>query len=165
MKKLIFITIVIAFFLFFLTACGLIEFNYKRTIWINPDVECCGVKDPINNLEWLKEYYEDSYFNENNTLDYQSYGFIYVFENDSSLESFVVTRIYQYNDWPCWFQLYTCEGKLIEQGFYFGSKLEYANSDVSFQEKQIQYIAPRELDREFFNTHTLLHIKNYSNIL
>ena len=54
MKQHIF---VLAFF------CSLIfigcerERNYERTTWVNPDVECCGVKDPLNNLEWLNERY------------------------------------------------------------------------------------------------------------
>ncbi len=30
-----------------------VKIDKKRTIWINQDVECCGVKDPANNLEWL----------------------------------------------------------------------------------------------------------------
>ena len=51
MKKLIFI--------FSLSALILVgcEKHYECTIWVNTDVECCNVKNPIDNLEWLKELY------------------------------------------------------------------------------------------------------------
>ena len=77
MKQCIF---VIAFFCVLIFAgC---ERNYERTIWVNPDVECCGIKDPLNNLEWLKEWYEDSYFNEELVLGAKIYGeFILLYQN------------------------------------------------------------------------------------
>ena len=49
MKKLIFF---ISLSVLILVGCE--EKKYECTsTWINPDVECCGVSDPINNLEWL----------------------------------------------------------------------------------------------------------------
>ena len=94
MKKLLFF---ISLFMFALVGCERernYERNYERTIWINLDVECCGVKDPLNNLEWLKEWYEDSYFNEEKVLDYEEYAeFIFVYENDSSKEDMIVRKI------------------------------------------------------------------------
>ena len=81
MKKSIFIIAIFA--LISLAGCEKnCEKNYERTIWVNPDVECCGVKDPLNNLVWLKEWYEDSYFNKGKRLDYEKYAeFIFVYEN------------------------------------------------------------------------------------
>ena len=29
------------------------KIDKQRTVWVNQDIECCGVKDPANNLEWL----------------------------------------------------------------------------------------------------------------
>ena len=80
MKRLIFF---ISLFMFVLVGCERernYERNYERTIWINPDVECCGVKDPLTNLEWLKEWYEFSLSIEENELSYPIYGFIYIFK-------------------------------------------------------------------------------------
>lgn len=153
MKKLIFF---ISLSLLALVGC---EHNYERTIWVNPDVECCGVKDPLNNLEWLNNWYKDSYFNKENELDYQSYGFIYIFENDSTSEKFIVTRIRKYyNNHPNWFQLYTCEGNLIDCGIYSDYNTEYANPDIVFKKSNKQYIEPRQciMCTDFFNTHTMV---------
>ena len=48
MKRLFFILLSL------LILVGCEEKKYECTsTWINPDVECCGVSDPINNLEWL----------------------------------------------------------------------------------------------------------------
>ena len=78
MKRLIFF---IPLFLFMLVGCekkrsennsNPIEkpIEYERTVWINPDVECCGVKDPINNLGWLKEASEfDEYKNQQKQIE------------------------------------------------------------------------------------------------
>lgn len=54
MKRHIF---VIAFFCSLIFA-GCEERKYECTdIWENHDVECCGVEDPLNNLEWLNEFH------------------------------------------------------------------------------------------------------------
>ena len=50
MKRLFFISLSL------LILVGCEEKKYECTsTWINPDVECCGVSDPINNLEWLNK--------------------------------------------------------------------------------------------------------------
>lgn len=49
MKKLFFFIL-----LSLLTFVGCEERKYECTnVWENHDVECCGIKDPLNNLEWL----------------------------------------------------------------------------------------------------------------
>ena len=158
MKKLMFF-VLLSLFLF--VGC---EKRYERTIWVNSDVECCGVKDPLRNLLWLKEWYIDSYFYEGNELDHHSYGFVYVFENDSTSEKFVVTRIDKYNNFPDWFQLYTCDVNLIDEGVYWDYSSEYANPDVVFQKFNIQHIEARECVAcyEFFDTHTLVDTMAYN---
>ena len=93
MKKLIFF---ISLSLLILVGC---ERNYERTIWVNPDVECCGVKDPLNNLEWLNSWYRSSYFNV--IINYPTYQIVYIFNNDSTSEDFIVTRTFgnSYNNY------------------------------------------------------------------
>ena len=159
MKRLIFF---ISLSLLILVGCEG-EHNYERTIWVNPDVECCGVKDPLNNLEWLNNWYDSSFFNEDNELERHSYGFIYVFENDSTLENFIVTRINKYNNSSDWFQLYTCNGNLIDEGVYWDYNLEYANPDVLFQNSKNQYSPPRGcvMCGVFFETHALVDTMAY----
>ena len=75
MKKLIFL---ILLSLLILVGCERkrSEHNYERTIWVNPDVECCGVKDPLNNLGWLKE---ESRFYEYNEAPPTNYNYIFYF--------------------------------------------------------------------------------------
>lgn len=155
MKKLIFITIVIVFFLFFLAACGLIEFNYKRTIWINPDVECCGVKDPINNLEWLTEWYEDSYFNI--VINYPTSQIIYLFSNDTTFEHFVVTKTFG-NNYDNYFQIFTCDGELLDEGRYYNYDYDsdYVNIDILYSKKQMIMVPYCELCSDFFENHILI---------
>ena len=157
MKKLIFF---ILLSLLILVGC---EKRYERTIWVNSDVECCGGKDPLNNLEWLNDWYDSSFFNEENELERHSYGFIYVFENDSTLENFVVTRIHKYKNYPSWFQLYTCDGELIDEGIYWDYNSEYATPDVVFQKSNSQYIEPRGcvMCGVFFDAHVLVDTMAY----
>ena len=59
MKKLIFF---ILLSMLILVGCSVkknrnftyVKTDKDRTVWINQNVKCCGVKDPANNLEWLK---------------------------------------------------------------------------------------------------------------
>ncbi|MBR5824019.1 MAG: hypothetical protein IKY67_07740 [Paludibacteraceae bacterium] len=82
MKKLIFF---ISLSLLTLVGC---EKNYERTIWVNPDVECCGVKDPINNIEWLKDLWDNRilhYFQ-----DSEGYSYFLLYRNKKTSEDFIV---------------------------------------------------------------------------
>ena len=150
MKKLIFF---ISLFLLTLMGC---ERNYKRTIWINPDVECCGVKDPINNLEWLKEWCEDSYFNEELILDAKIYGeFIFLYQNKITLEEFIVIkRKYHY---PTAFYIINyCSGERLALGNY--SDIDDNLSESEQEINKMQYISEPECDicADFFYTHILI---------
>ena len=152
MKRLFFITLSILT----LTGCELIGkiigYDYERVKWINPDVECCGVKDPLNNLAWLNDWYKNSYFNEESELNYQSYGFIYVFENDSTLENFIVIRNLIYESLPCRFWLYTCEGEFIDGGYYY----DYDSKNIFSNDVNAIPLPPCDYCDEFFQTHILV---------
>jgi hypothetical protein len=156
MKKLVFF---ISLSLLILVGCDKQpgEHNYERTIWTNPDVECCGVKDPINNLAWLKKWYEDSYFNEEKVLDYEEYAeFIFVYENDSSKEDMIVRKII-YNNTMDWYYIYYCDGEWLTNGTYYGeniNKVSQKNYSNNIQYTSIDTECP--LCEEFFNTHVLI---------
>ena len=152
MKRLIFF---IPLFLFMLVGCERernYERNYERTIWINPDVECCGVKDPLTNLEWLKEWYEFSLSIEENELSYPIYGFIYIFKNYCTSENFIVTRVYQaYHG--SWFKLSTCDGEIIDEGIYWNYNFDFAH-DVNFSKQKLA-AEPCDSCDSFFEKHIL----------
>lgn len=100
MKKLIFF---ISLFLLTLMGC---ERNYERTIWINPDVECCAVKDPANNLEWLS----NKLILEKTTP--YSYCVLLFRNNLDSIESIVIKRDHSFSFYDC-------------SGIRFGGGLDY----------------------------------------
>ena len=146
MKKLIFF---ISLFLLALVGC---ERNYERTIWVNPDVECCGVKDPLNNLEWLKERYINSFFYKE--YNAPSYGYIYIFRNDSTLENFIVTRLYGTLT-RHYFELFTCDGNIIDEGYYVDYNNDYTNPDIKYTRENSGIRLCFECE-EFFQNHTLI---------
>ena len=82
MKRLIFF---ISLSLLVLVGC---EKHYERTIWVNPDVECCGVKDPINNIEWLEELWDNriSYYFQ----DSEGYSYFLLYKNKITSEDFIL---------------------------------------------------------------------------
>ncbi len=140
-------------FLFLLVGC---ERNYERTIWINPDVECCGVKDPLNNIEWLKWKYDFSYFDEDDVIYRSYYYYIYIFKSDSTNEEFIVTRENIINEKKPEFVLYSCNGEIIDKGYYQDYDSEYANPDIHFVTPTYYEIKPCYSCDEFFKTHTLV---------
>ena len=71
MEKLMFF-VLLSLFLF--VGC---EKRYKRTICVNSEVECCGVKDPLNNLEWLREASRFDDYIDNSSSDY-NYIFLFI---------------------------------------------------------------------------------------
>ena len=152
MKKSIFIIAIFA--LISLAGCEKnCEKNYERTIWVNPDVECCGVKNPLNNLEWLKEWYEDSYFNKGKRLDYEKYAeFIFVYENDSNKNEMIVRKVI-YNNTMDWYYVYYCDGEWLTAGTYYDNYTYELSQKDSLN---IQYTSTDcPLCEEFFSTHTL----------
>ena len=156
MKRAIF---VIAFFCMLIFAGCERERNYERTIWVNPDVECCGVKDPLNNLEWLKEWYHSSYFNTNRVLYESCYWFVYVFENKETSENFIVFKDNEFLTEHPYFVLHSCDGKIIDEGNYFDLNLDYANPNIQF----VSSVSPTIIEpipclscKDFFENHVLI---------
>ena len=151
MKKLVFF---ISLSLLILVGCDKqpSEHNYERTIWTNPDVECCGVKDPINNLEWLKDIY-NTWFNQQ--LQYSSYEYIFLFKNDSNSTDFIVKKT-KMGEQP-WFGLYECNGTFIDGGIFLEKQL--TNKILKNKSEKQQTKEPaKDCDScdEFFQTHTLI---------
>jgi hypothetical protein len=152
MKKLVFF---ISLSLLILVGC---EQRYKYTTWINPDVRCCEVEDPLNNLKWLNSVYSKSYTygSQVTTLSYSYYYFIYVFKNDSTNEEFVVTKEDLNNSSKPTFALYSCDGKIIDKGYYQDYDSEYANPDIQFVAPTYYETEPCYSCDDFFRNHTLV---------
>ena len=147
MKKLIFF---ISLSLLTLVGC---EKNYERTVWVNPDVECCSVKDPLNNLEWLKELYsvyKDSYFSKK--IELSEPEFFFLFQNSITQENFVVIDIQ--GKYGSWIHIYSCDGNKIDGGIY--DYHQNINSENKFSESVNETPPPPcYICEEFFKTHTL----------
>ena len=110
MKKSIFI--IALFTLISLVGCE--EKIYEcTTIWENHDVECCGVEDPLNNLEWLNEvllYHKSLHlYNKAEILCLK-------YENKTSKEHSIL--FYKHKIYPRYISVYSCNGK-----YYFGGSL------------------------------------------
>ncbi len=147
MKKLIFF---ISLSLLTLVGC---EKNYERTIWVNPDVECCGVKDPLNNLEWLRQ---TAYFNDYETASYSFSNYILLFKNNTTYENFIVTNT---DNGINWIAIYDCDGNMIGGGEYpYNYKNSKKNNQVEKTYKSRKYGPAKSCDicDEFFKTHTLM---------
>ena len=125
----------------------------KRTIWVNPDVECCDVKDPLNNLEWLRK---TSKFDEYNTAPASDYNFIFLFKNKDTQKDYIVVNYYCCTSWVF---IYDCIGNFIDGGGYSileRNKIE--EGEFTAEEPP----APCNTCDEFFNTHTLIDTIAYS---
>ncbi len=160
MKRLIFF---IPLFLFMLVGCekkrsennsNPIEkpIEYERTVWINPDVECCGVKDPLNNLGWLRDIY-DIRLNQYKQLNTSSYEYIFLFKNDSNSVDYIVRKTNMGQN--SWFGLYECNGIVVDSGIF--SKDLLMNRDHKLSKSQLEEPADDcDLCEDFFNNHTLI---------
>jgi hypothetical protein len=140
MKKLVFF---ISLSLLILVSC---EKHCKRTMWTNPDVECCGVKDPINNLAWLTQ---TAYFDEYETASFSFSNYILLFKNNTTHENFIVTNA---NTGVSWVSIYDCEGNYIDGGHYS------IQNQTKFISSKLKNDPPEPCDTcyEFFKTHTLI---------
>ena len=122
----------------------------KRTIWVNPDVECCDVKDPLNNLEWILQ---TPRFNEYKTALYSFANYILLFKNNTTHEDFVVFNI---KDKINYVIIYDCNGNILDGGEY-----NYINKNVS---NNINATPPEPCDicDDFFENHILVDTIAYS---
>ena len=151
MKKLVFF---ISLSLLILVGCDKqpSKHNYERTIWTNPDVECCGINDPINNLEWITQI---PYFDDYKTATFPYSNHILLFKNDITHENFIITNR---KDKINLIVIYNCNGDIIDGGYY-----NYTNSNKINHIKNgyISELAtspaePCYMCDEFFQTHTLI---------
>ena len=148
MKKFIFF---ISLSLLILVGC---EKRYERTIWVNPDVECCGVKDPLNNLEWLKE---SSRFDEYIDRSSSDYNFIFLFRNIETQKNHIVVNYYSRVSWV---SIYDCEGNLIGGGGYsILKRVQIVNREFLSESPE-----PCDTCGEFFQTHVLIDTIAYSDV-
>ena len=101
----------------------------------NRVIECCGVNDPIENLQWLNKI----------IVEIPSYAVfsakLYVNSKDNS--QFIVTK------GPIFTNVYDCTGDLLFGGHYSGV-MDYSN-----EKQKTQHISPVPCYKceEFFKTH------------
>ena len=134
------------------------EHGYERFIWINPDVECCGVKDPLNNLEWLKKIYDIKYkrYEQIDSSSYEytsSYEYIFLFRNATTNADYIVrnSSMWHYN----WVGIYECNGTIIDKGVFSGEIFANKITDDNKQQAE-DYAEGCILCGEFFETHVLI---------
>ena len=132
-----------------------IEHEYERTIWINSDVECCGVKDPLNNLSWLNE---KSRFYEYNEAPHTDYNYIFLYRNKLTYKDHIVVNYYYSR--ISWVVIYDCEGTLIDGGGYSFLKRE----QIVNREYSNECPEPCDTCDEFFQTHVLIDTIAYSDV-
>ena len=146
MEKLMFIVLL---FLFLFVGC---EKRYERTSWVNSEVECGGVKDPLNNLEWLREASRFDDYIDNSSSDYN---YIFLFRNKETQKDHIV--IDYYSSVSC-VRIYDCEGVRIDGGHYsLQNQPKYAKTKIANGPP-----APCDTCDEFFRTHVLVDTIAYS---
>lgn len=93
----------------------------KYKIWVNSKVECCGVKEPVKNLEWLKAEAETKF----------DFLCVMLLKNNATQEYCVLVHgvngvrtgmyLVAMND----VALYDCNGVKLDRGAYFNGKSRY----------------------------------------
>lgn len=150
MKKLIFF---ISLSLLILVGC---EKEYERTIWVNPDVECCGVKDPLNNLEWLTDWWNRriSYFQ-----DSEGYLYFLLYKNKNTFEDIIL-----YYDKKEGYNKYVYACSCSEKLFNGSLPAEYNDPTTKLNTKQYTLVPPPpdsppisfDMWNNFLNENTLI---------
>ena len=126
--------------------------NIEPNFWINTDSECCGVKDPLNTLEWLRA---KSQFDEDNENPNYQYNYIFLFRNNETQKEHIVVNRYSRVSWV---SIYDCEGNYIDGGHYS------IQNQTKFISSKLKNDPPEPCDTcyEFFKTHTLVDTIAYS---
>ena len=124
MKKLIFF---ISISMLILAGCSVkkdgnftrVKIDKQRTVWVNQNVECCGIKDIVNNWDWLKEMY---------SYDFNYPAAIFLFRDTITNEDYIVRiRKYRKNPNECLYSIKYCNGESIDGGH--GGIGRYSNID------------------------------------
>ena len=142
MKNLIFI---ISLSLLVLVGCE--QRKYECTdVWENHDVECCGVEDPLNNIEWLNKIH----------LQQKSQFFYYKveilclkYENKTTKEHSIL--FYEHKVYPRYVSAFSCEGKCLFCGT-LGSSPEYIDIFTSNQYTRSSESMAPHMDSDIWNT-------------
>lgn len=160
MKKLIFI--------FSLSALILVgcEEKFKSKIWINPNIEYCGVTAPIDSLEWFKNDFQPAFDDLNNNYEYcyEYYSeYIYLYRNNETQEDFVVTC--RYLEEPNWYgiTLYRCDGTIINHGYFSTNNNDFDRPKRTPNKNLSSRLLCDSCDT-FFKTHTLIDTIAYWKI-
>lgn len=155
MKK--FITLALPLLILFAAGC---ERKYKTDIYTNPDIEVCGVKDPANNIGWLKEQLDDYRLNDY----YDSFHDDYCVYSDSAGELVIV--IIEQTD-RTGVRILNCAGDFIDGGYWSDPWYDFnSNPPTTPRSHDIQYSPvptvcagpPLYWDEcdKFFRTHTFV---------
>lgn len=117
MKKLIVISLLFSSLLSMVCAK-----TPKVKVWMDSNVECCGVENPIKNLEWLK-------FKQN--ADKHDFSCVLLFKNNVTQEYCIAIheingrRTGMYLVAVDGITLYNCNGVKLDEGAYFHGKPRY----------------------------------------
>ena len=124
--------------------------NIEPNFWINTDSECCGVKDPLNTLEWLRA---KSQFDEDNENPDYKYHYILLFRNQETLIDYIVVNYFTRTSWTI---IYDCDGNAISGGEYELQKKAQNIKCIYSNKQNFESALPCDLCEEFFRTHTLI---------
>ena len=131
MKKSI---IIISLLLFSLLSVGAVK-NSKPKFCINSKVECCGVKNPVKNLQWLN-------FKEDATKS--DFSCVLLFKDNSTQEYCIVIRgvramrTEQHLIVMDKISIYNCNGEELDNGAFFrGKPTDVAMNFVVSQDKKL----------------------------
>ena len=119
MKKSI-IVIVLSLVLVPLLSMGCAK-TPKSKVWVNTKVECCGVKEPAKNLEWLKAEVEANF----------DFSCVMLLKNNATQEYCVLVhgvkgvRTGMFLVAMDAVTLYNCNGVKLDRGAYFNGKPRY----------------------------------------
>lgn len=139
--------------------------KFKMDIYVNTDAEICGVKDPMNNIDWLKEnldHYRSKEYLEPVKEDYCIYS--------DSLGELCIVQVWK--DGYLGVRTYTCDKTVLWGGAWSSLKYDFDNIPPTTPQDSNPKAAPihdkredsfekvppkhcRECD-EFFATHTFV---------
>lgn len=136
--------------LLFLAGCEK-KIVYEHNSWCNHDVEVCGVRDPLENLDWLKQQYQDciNAYERYVKIDQPYHVTFNVYIDDETGESCFVFKIDEHG-----YNAFYCDGTQIEGmlGTWYGDD----KRPQSASDEHIKNSPPLMCDAcdEFFSTHT-----------
>ncbi len=126
------------------------EPTVEPNVWINTESECCGVKDPLNNLEWLRE---KSQFDEHNENPDYKYKYVLLFRNQDTSADYIVVNYFTRTSWTI---IYACDGNEITGGEYELQKKAQNMKCIYSNKQNFEPALPCDMCEKFFKTHSLI---------